>query len=201
MRMRKSVQLFALVSILITVSSFTIPAHAAPAPAATGVVNINTADAAQLALLPRIGMKAAERIVAYRTEHGAFAKTADLVNVKGVGEKMFERLAAHLTTEGETTLSVAATVAPTGVVNINTAGAAQLAMLPRIGMKAAERIVAYRTEHGPFAKTSDLTSVKGIGPKTFELLASYVTIEGETTLNANVPTPRKPKQRQQPQQQ
>ena len=102
--MRKSVQLFALVCILITVSSITFPVNADPAPAA-GVVNINTADATQLALLPRIGPKAAERIVAYRTEHGKFAKTADLMNVKGIGAKTFELLASYVTVEGETTLT------------------------------------------------------------------------------------------------
>lgn len=190
--MRKSVQLFALVSIFITVSSITFRADAAPAP--TGVVNINTADAARLAQLPRIGPKAAERIVAYRAEHGPFAKTSDLANVQGIGEKMVAQLSANLAVEGETTL--AAAPAPTGVVNINTADAAHLAFLPRVGAKAAERIVAYRTEHGPFAKASDLTNVKGIGEKTFAILASYVTVDGETTLNANVPSPRKAKQQQ-----
>jgi competence protein ComEA len=52
--------------------------------------------------------------------------------------------------------------APSGVVNINAADATQLALLPRVGEKAAERIIAWRTEHGPFKKTSDLMQVKGI---------------------------------------
>ena len=82
---------------------------------------------------------------------------------------------------------------PSGVVNINSADAAQLSMLPRVGPKAAERIIAYRTEHGPFKKTSDLMQVKGIGAKTFERLSQYITVEGKTTLNSKVQSPRKPR--------
>ena len=76
--------------------------------------------------------------------------------------------------------------APAGVVNINTAEASQLALLPRIGEKAAQRIIDYRTEHGPFKKATDLMQVKGIGAKTFEGLSQYVTVEGKTTLSSKV---------------
>lgn len=106
--MRKSLQLFTLALVLL---AFTSPAFAADAaePAApakvSGVVNINTADAAQLALLPRVGEKAAQRIIEYRTQHGPFKKTADLMQVKGFGEKSYERIAPYITVDGKTTLS------------------------------------------------------------------------------------------------
>jgi competence protein ComEA len=80
-----------------------------------------------------------------------------------------------------------------GVVNLNSADASQLALLPRVGPKAAERIIAYRTEHGPFKKTSDLMQVKGIGAKTFERLSQYVSVEGKTTLTSKISSPRKPR--------
>ena len=78
-----------------------------------------------------------------------------------------------------------------GVVNINTASAEQLALLPRVGAKAAERIVAYREEHGAFKKATDLMQVKGIGEKTYELLRPYLVIDGETTLSSKQSTGRK----------
>lgn len=81
---------------------------------------------------------------------------------------------------------------PTGAVNINTAEASQLMLLPRIGEKVAQRIIEYRTEHGPFKKTTDLMQVKGIGAKTFEGLSSYVSVEGKNTLSGKVRTARKP---------
>ena len=80
---------------------------------------------------------------------------------------------------------------PSGVVNINTADASQLALLPRIGEKAAQRIIEYRTEHGPFKKATDLMQVKGIGAKTFEGLSSYVAVDGKTTLSGKIRSPRK----------
>ena len=81
---------------------------------------------------------------------------------------------------------------PSGVVNINTADASQLALLPRIGEKAAQRIIEYRTEHGPFKKVTDLMQVKGIGAKTFDGLSAYVAVDGKTTLSGKVRSPRKP---------
>ena len=82
-------------------------------------------------------------------------------------------------------------VAPAGVVNINTADAAQLSNLPRVGLKVAQRIVEYRTAHGPFARTSDLMQVKGFGQKSFDRISAYLTVEGKTTLTSKVAKPRK----------
>ena len=81
--------------------------------------------------------------------------------------------------------------APAGVVNINTADAAQLSNLPRVGMKVAQRIVEYRTAHGPFARTSDLMQVKGFGQKSFDRISAYLTVEGKSTLTSKVQSPRK----------
>ena len=87
------------------------------------------------------------------------------------------------------TAAVADTVP--GVVNINTADAAQLAFLPRVGVKAAQAIVSWRTAHGPFHKSTDLMQVKGFGQKRFEKLSAYITTDGKTTLAAKVSSPRK----------
>jgi competence protein ComEA len=102
--MRKSLSILTLALVILSLSTAAV-ADAAPAPAGAGVVNINTADASQLSLLPRIGPKAAERIIAYRTEHGPFKKTAELMQVKGVGAKTFEGLSSYVTVEGKTTLT------------------------------------------------------------------------------------------------
>jgi len=80
---------------------------------------------------------------------------------------------------------------PAGVVNINTASAQELSLLPRVGAKVAQRIVDYRTEHGKFAKASDLMQVKGIGDKSFQNLSAYLTVDGKTTLTAKVRGPKR----------
>ena len=70
-------------------------------------------------------------------------------------------------------------------VNINTATAAELAYLPRIGARVADRIVERRKEK-PFSKPEDLMEVKGIGEKLFNSLKPYVTVSGPTTIHAKV---------------
>ncbi|HEY2091495.1 MAG TPA: helix-hairpin-helix domain-containing protein [Thermoanaerobaculia bacterium] len=88
-------------------------------------------------------------------------------------------------------LATAALADVPGVVNLNTADAAQLGYLPRIGVKAAQQIIDYRTAHGPFHKATDLMQVKGFGQKRFDKLSAYLAVEGKTTLTAKVSSPRK----------
>ena len=79
-------------------------------------------------------------------------------------------------------------------VNINTASAAELAYLPRIGAKVADRIIAYRKEK-PFSRPEELMEVKGIGEKLFLTLKPYVAVSGTTTLTSKVrssPSSRRP---------
>jgi competence protein ComEA len=55
-------------------------------------VNLNAATVEQLATLPGIGPKVAERILEYRTKNGGFKKIEELMNVKGIGEKSFLKI-------------------------------------------------------------------------------------------------------------
>ncbi len=70
-------------------------------------------------------------------------------------------------------------------ININTATAAELAYLPRIGAKVADRIVERRKEK-PFTRTEELMEVKGIGEKLYASLKPYLTVSGPTTIHAKV---------------
>ena len=58
--------------------------------------NLNTASAADLQRLPGIGPALAGRIVAYREANGPFRSPAQIVEVKGIGDKTFEKLAPWL---------------------------------------------------------------------------------------------------------
>ena len=62
-------------------------------------------------------------------------------------------------------------------VNINTAGADELESLPGIGPVLAQRIVDYRTEHGPFRSAEELTQVEGIGRATMESIQDHIITE------------------------
>ncbi|MCC9145503.1 MULTISPECIES: helix-hairpin-helix domain-containing protein [unclassified Arthrobacter] len=55
-------------------------------------INVNTADSVQLQTLPRVGPVLAERIIAWRTDHGKFLRPEDLDAVPGIGEAMMAAL-------------------------------------------------------------------------------------------------------------
>lgn len=74
-----------------------------------GVVKLNTAPAAVLALLPGVGPSKAAAILAYRGRR-PFRTVDELVRIKGIGRKMVRRLRPHLAIAGPTT----ATAAPVG---------------------------------------------------------------------------------------
>ncbi|MDH2442461.1 helix-hairpin-helix domain-containing protein [Amnibacterium sp. CER49] len=61
-----------------------------------------------------------------------------------------------------------------GPVSLNAATEQQLETLPRIGPATAQRILAWRSAHGGFAKVTDLLQVGGIGPKTLAGLQGLV---------------------------
>ncbi len=61
-----------------------------------GIVNINTATSEELQTLNGIGSKMAERIIEYRQNNGAFKNIEDIQNVRGIGEKTFEKLKSRI---------------------------------------------------------------------------------------------------------
>lgn len=69
-----------------------VRAAAGPESAGDGRVNLNTADAAALDTLPRIGPAMAQRIIDWRDANGRFTSVEDLLAVPGIGDKMLETL-------------------------------------------------------------------------------------------------------------
>jgi competence protein ComEA len=61
------------------------------------------------------------------------------------------------------------------LVSLSSATVDELDQLPGVGPVTAQKIVDYRTEHGPFASVDDLDAVPGIGPTRIEQLRDLVT--------------------------
>ncbi len=62
-------------------------------------------------------------------------------------------------------------------INVNTAPADSLELLPGIGPTLAVRIIEFRESYGRFERTGDLISVSGIGPAKYEELKELITTE------------------------
>lgn len=74
------------------------------APICFAAVNINTASVEQLESLPNIGPAKAKAIVDYRKTHGDFKTLEGLKSVKGIGDKVFNKIKPEIALSGETTV-------------------------------------------------------------------------------------------------
>ena len=111
---------------------------------------------------------------------------------------MFERMrtarALALALLAACSLAIAASAAPeaggdtgprlTGVVNLNTATADELQLLPGIGAARAQAVIDLRKQRGGFKSIEELKDVKGIGDSALERLRPYVRLDGKTTAQA-----------------
>jgi competence ComEA-like helix-hairpin-helix protein len=63
-------------------------------------------------------------------------------------------------------------------VDLDRADVTEITRLPRIGPAFAQRIVAWREQHGAFSGLARFDSVPGVGPKLLEALRPYVMFSG-----------------------
>ena len=62
-----------------------------------GLININKADVEKLCTIPGIGETRAKQIIEYRKKNGSFQKIEDIMNVAGIKEGTFEKIAPYIT--------------------------------------------------------------------------------------------------------
>ena len=61
------------------------------------IVSLNNGTLSDFESLSGIGSAKAEAIIAYREEHGGFTSIEEIMEVKGIGEKIFEKIKDYLT--------------------------------------------------------------------------------------------------------
>ncbi len=133
-------------------------------------LDINTATAKELEMLPGIGAKTAEQITAFRDSAGAFIFLDELENIKGLSRRTLENIAPFVNLKFKPEQ-------PAAKVNINAADQKALESLPGIGPGTALDIIEYRSSHGVFKQEEDIMNVKGIGRKTFEKIREMITVD------------------------
>ena len=106
-----------------------------------------------------------------------------------IGRRLILGLAAVTLAVGLASTSFAPSAAPrssglAGKLNLNTASESELELLPGVGPTKAERILEFRTKHGPFKRVFDLRRVKGFGKKTVDRLTPFLTVSERTSLRS-----------------
>lgn len=146
----------------------------APATTATGDLYVHVSGAVRapgLYVLP-----AGSRVVDAIAAAGGFAEDGDrdavnLARTLDDGEQL------PVPREGEAPPAAEAAATPSdGRVDLNTADAALLETLPRIGPALAQHIIAWREDNGGFTSVEDLLAVPGIGDRMLESLRDLVTV-------------------------
>ena len=86
-------------TVIYTADTSAAPVEAKPAASSVpdGLINLNTATVSQLMELKGIGEVKANAIVRYREENGVFHSVDEILNVKGIGEKTFEKIHDQIT--------------------------------------------------------------------------------------------------------
>ncbi len=102
----RSVRAFALTLLLLLgLGPAASPVLAADGGDLSGVVNVNTATAEQLMLLPGIGEAKARAILGRRKDQGAFKAVDQLLEVKGIGAAALDKIRPFVAIQGKTSLS------------------------------------------------------------------------------------------------
>ena len=181
--------LLAALSSVLALAPLTSTAVAQTQPAsAVASIDVNSASLEQLQILPGVNARVAADIIKNRP----FKDLADLdARVKGIGKKSVKKLAPLITFGGAApTAPVAAAAAtsaqpangkttakslqPGQTVNINTATLEQLQVVPNVGPKLAQAIIAGR----PYVDGPDtVKKVKGIGDKNWVKFAPFFTFK------------------------
>lgn len=143
-----------------------------PAPPATRariipVIDLNTADSAALLALPGIGEKRAAALVKYRNRLGGFTSLAQVAEVKAIPDSVLQRISPYLALRPEAIVPL----------HLNTATEDALALHPYIGRRYAKIIVAYRQQHGPFARIDDLLKIHILNEAWLEPLRPYLSVD------------------------
>jgi competence protein ComEA len=135
---------------------------------AVGVLNVNTASAADLAQLPGVGDVTAYRIVKAREGKGEFRDTRELLSVKGVSKRLYSSMQPHLAVKGESSLKV--------YLDLNEATRSLLMALPGGSATEARSILALRTAQGRFRSVEELRHVAGMDEKRYAELRELVGV-------------------------
>lgn len=145
-------------------------------------LNLETVTFEDLVMIPGIGEQKAEDILEYRIKHG-FKTRTELMNIKGIGQKTYDKIADYFYIEGDsisiksqTEMDSLSAIPELIKVNINTATLDELTQLKGIGKKRAADIIKLRQELGGFTTKQQLLEIRGIGEVTLAKIQDQIIL-------------------------
>ncbi|WP_256009279.1 ComEA family DNA-binding protein [Desertivirga xinjiangensis] len=128
------------------------------------MIELNSADSAQLESLKGIGPAFASRIVKYRDRVGGFYRKEQLMEVYGLDSSRFAGLKNQVTVNGQAIRKL----------NINAADFDDLKRYPFLKYKQINAIIQYRTQHGLYKSAADLKNVVLLNEDLINRLSPYL---------------------------
>jgi competence protein ComEA len=158
-------------------SSRATAAPVSPSPSGTIIVDVaGKVRRPGIATLPA-GARVVDALrAAGGARRGVDLGSLNLARVLSDGEQILVGVPAPPGIAASAAAAPVGTGAPPTLVNINTAGQAELETLPGVGPVTAQAILRWRSENGSFTAVDDLLEVSGIGDATLAKIAPFVTL-------------------------
>jgi competence protein ComEA len=129
-------------------------------------IDVNTCDSATLEQLKGIGAGFARRIIHYRDRLGGFHSIAQIAEVYGLPDSVFQKIKPLLVLSNDKIKKI----------NINTAQLEELKSHPYIRYKLANAIIQYRNQHGNFQNAEDLKKIILMDNDSYSKIINYISL-------------------------
>lgn len=131
------------------------------------VIELNAADSAQLTLLPGIGPSFASRIVKYRNLLGGFARTDQLLEVRGMDSARFAGMADRLTIDSTLVRRI----------NLNAVTFKEMLRHPYFEYYLVKAIFSVRDKIGVFDSVAQIRQMDIMYPELFDKISPYLEVK------------------------
>lgn len=128
------------------------------------IFELNTADSIDLVQVYGIGPTFAHRILRYRDRLGGFASKSQLLEIRGMTEEWYERIAPQVTVDPSKVTKI----------NVNEASIDQLKRLPYLDYYLAKAIVNYRKSGVEYCSMQDLAKVNILNDSILRKITPYI---------------------------
>ena len=160
-------------------------------------IDINTAEKEDLTRIKGIGDYLADEIIYYRNETGGFNNIEEIMNVNGIGEKIFAEIRDFIYVENpvypveevceeiisdepeyqeEILTEPPLTLDDCIPININTADKEILMLLPYVDESVADEIIQLRTQLGAYSNTYELLYLQSLSQNQIAEIIDYLTV-------------------------